>query len=154
MWCKDSVFGQITAVLSHCDNYNNRYLFQSKNPERFHNNFCFPANTILGTTIETNRAYVVSRAPGTMQRMEAMWRLGYPKMVSIEPIIDFDLDVMVEWIKLIKPEFVSVGADSKGYKLPEPEPQKVQFLIMALREMTQVKVKDNLKRLLGQRSRE
>jgi len=154
MWCKDSVFGQITAILSHCDNYNNRYLFQSKNPERFHNNFCFPANTILGTTIETNRAYVVSRAPGTMQRMEAMWRLGYPKMVSIEPIIDFDLDVMVEWIKLIKPEFVSIGADSKGHKLPEPEPQKVQSLIMALREMTQVKVKDNLKRLLGQLSRE
>ena len=123
------------------------YLFQSKNPERFHNNFCFPMNTILGTTIETNRPYIVSRAPGTMQRMEAMWRLDLPRTVTIEPIMDFDLDVIVDWIREIKPEFVSIGADSGNNHLPEPSGEKVDALIEALKEFTEVKIKDNLKRL-------
>jgi len=153
MWCIDSLFGWITAVLAHCDGYNNRYLFQSKNPERFHNNFCFPANTILGTTIETNRLYAIGGAPRTMQRMETIRGLDFPKMVSIEPIMDFDLDVMVDWIKIIKPDFISIGADSKGHKLPEPPAEKVQQLIELLQRITIVKQKDNLKRLLGKRSR-
>ena len=147
MWCLDSIFGWITTILAHCEGYNNRYLFQSKNPERFHNNFCFPMNTILGTTIETNRPYIVSRAPGTMQRMEAMWRLDLPRTVTIEPIMDFDLDVIVDWIREIKPEFVSIGADSGNNHLPEPSGEKVDALIEALKEFTEAKIKDNLKRL-------
>ena len=150
MWCRDSKFEWIAATLAHCDGYSNRYLFQSKNPERFHNNFCFPMNTILGTTIETNRSFIVSRATGTMQRMEAMWRLDYPTMVSIEPIMDFDLDVMVEWMKIINPEFVSIGADSKRHNLPEPTPEKLNNLIEELRGITTVKIKDNLRRLSPQ----
>jgi len=77
-----------------------------------------------------------------------MMQIQLPKMVSIEPIMDFDLDVMVDWMRQIKPEFISIGADSKGHKLPEPSTDKVQALIEALKEFTSVRCKPNLKRLL------
>ncbi len=41
-------------------------------------------------------------------------------MVTIEPIMDFDLEPFVEMIKNTKPKFVNIGADSKGHNLPEP----------------------------------
>ena len=69
------------------------------------------------------------------------------KMVSIEPIIDFDTELMVDWIAQIKPDFVSIGADSGDNHLPEPSWPKVQSLIKELEQLTEVKLKDNLKRL-------
>jgi len=69
------------------------------------------------------------------------------KMVSIEPVMDFDLYTMVKWIQEIAPDFVSVGADSKGHHLPEPSPDKLNKLIEELSKFTEVKVKSNLKRL-------
>ena len=68
--------------------------------------------------------------------------------VTIEPIMDFDLDVMVEWMSEIKPMFVSIGADSKGCSLPEPPGEKVRALVAELREIAEVKLKENLTRLL------
>jgi len=126
----------------------NRYLFQSKNPHRF-SKWCFPPNTIFGTTIESNREYpMISKAPKTSHRAEYMAKLLYPRMVSIEPILDFDLDVVVDWIKQIAPEFVSIGADSKGHNLPEPSSDKVRGLIKELEVFTTIKIKDNLRRLI------
>jgi len=61
--------------------------------------------------------------------------------------MDFDLDIMVEWIQEIGPDFVSIGADSKGHHLPEPSPDKVDRLVEELSKLTVVKIKDNLKRL-------
>ena len=68
-------------------------------------------------------------------------------MISIEPIMEFELAILVPWIKEIRPEFVSIGADSKGHNLPEPTPDKVNALIEELSKFTEVKIKDNLKRL-------
>ena len=62
--------------------------------------------------------------------------------------MDFDLPELVQMIKDISPEFVSVGADSKGHNLPEPSGEKVSALIEELEKFSQVKQKDNLKRLL------
>lgn len=59
-----------------------------------------------------------------------------------------DLDILVNWIKQIEPEFVSIGSDSKGKGLEEPSPDKVKKLIEELKKFTQVKIKDNLKRLM------
>jgi len=128
----------------------NRYLFQSKMCGRF-SLFKFPDNTILGTTIETNRYYHgITKAPRPWERMMAMTCIeNYPKMVSIEPIMDFDIDVLVRWMLEIKPEFVSIGADSGNNHLPEPSSDKVKALIEALKDITEVKVKDNLKRLMS-----
>ena len=68
--------------------------------------------------------------------------------LSIEPIMDFDLEPFVQIIKNIKPKFVSIGADSKNHNLPEPSKEKIEVLIRELKKFTEVKIKDNLKRLL------
>lgn len=137
----------IVSILNHCFSFSNRYLFQSKNPRRF-GYFIFPDETILGTTIETNRPLgEISKAPPIWDRVDWMKKTSLPKMVSIEPIMDFDLGILVDWIKQIAPEFVSIGADSKGHHLPEPSPNKVERLIEELSKFTEVKMKDNLKRL-------
>jgi len=70
-------------------------------------------------------------------------------MVTIEPIMDFDLIELVTIIKNIKPEWVNIGADSKGHNLPEPSKEKINALIEELKKITEVKIKDNLKRLRG-----
>ena len=62
--------------------------------------------------------------------------------------MDFDLDILVDWIRQIAPVFISIGADSKGHKLPEPSPEKTQQLIKDLQGITTIKIKDNLKRIL------
>jgi len=152
MWVGETLGDWVLNTLRHCCKYPlNRYLFQSKNPARFLPFIDFmPADFILGTTIETNRDYEVSQAPTPEARALAMYDLPMPKMISIEPIMNFDMEVMMRWISDIKPEFVSVGADSKGHKLPEPDPLKIAMLVKTLKEITTVKVKDNLKRLLEQ----
>jgi len=142
----------IMAVLNFCKKYDNTYLFQSKNPRRFLRfKKLFPRKVILGTTIETNRDYRISKAPPPVERAVAMSlisSLGFRTMVSIEPIMDFDLPIMVVWMKSIKPEFVSIGADSKGFSLHEPKKDKVEDLINELSKFTEVKLKDNLKRMM------
>lgn len=137
------------AVLVHCCKFDNKYLFQSKNPADFAK-FEFPPRTILGTTIETNENYLgVSKAPLPFQRIADIKKLNYPRMISIEPIIAFDLNVLLQWIAEVKPEFVSVGADSKKYRLTEPEPMEVIKLLDGLKQITKVHVKDNLQRIIG-----
>jgi len=151
MWADGVHTGWITDTLKHCQQFPNRYLFQSKNPIRF----CLfrsllPSEVILGTTIESNRYSTFSKAPPPLLRKNAMKALSLPKMVSIEPIMDFDLDDMMRWIGEIKPEFVSIGADSKNHYLPEPPPEKIRALIEGLQGITVVGLKDNLKRLSRQ----
>jgi len=140
---------QIHAVLEQCMKYpDNTYLFQSKNPERF-KNFIFPPKTILGTTIETNRQGLIqSKAPKVESRVQAMVAFkDARKMVSLEPIMDFDLEAMVRMISLVGPEFVSIGADSKNHALMEPSWKKVRELIERLGGITEVREKENLERL-------
>lgn len=107
------------------------FLIQSKDPSTF-NRVVFPSNVILGTTIETNRDSLyegIAKAPSPSQRFEDFAKVDHPlKMVTIEPVIDFDLDTMVEWMKKIKPCMVWLGYDSKKNNLPEPELKKVREL--------------------------
>jgi len=150
VWIPASWIGK---VFEHCRKYDNKYLFQSKNPRRFFGFFDeLPIKTVLGTTIETNRDYPeISKAPKVSERVSAMFELParYEKMVSIEPILDFDLHQFASQIESIKPSFVSIGADSKGHDLPEPGGEKVKELIERLQSFTEVKIKKNLKRLSG-----
>lgn len=69
------------------------------------------------------------------------------KMISIEPIMEFDPAAMVKMVSLIEPEFVSIGADSKGHGLKEPSWERVRNLIDRLGEITEVREKANLRRL-------
>jgi len=48
----------------------------------------------------------------------------------------------------IKPEFVSIGADSKNNNLIEPSAKKIKELVYYLKKFTKVIIKNNLNRLL------
>lgn len=147
MWAELIPSYWIQRILEHCQAYDNQYLFQSKNPERFLSySPAFPLHSFFGTTIESN-LYAVGSSPPPCERYLAMKKIPEHKMVSIEPIMDLDVDIMVGWLKEIEPVFVSIGADSKGHHLPEPSPEKVSMLIEELSKFTEVKVKDNLGRL-------
>ena len=139
----------IKKVIRRCLLFDNNYLFQSKNPRRFIEFLqIFPEKTILGTTIETNRGTGhISKAPSTYERAYVMQNIGFDKEVTIEPILDFDVDDLVLMINDIKPKFVAIGADSKGHNLDEPSPQKIEVLIKELEKTTVVKLKKNLSRI-------
>ena len=143
--------GWIKEVLEHCRKYNNTYLFQSKNPKRFWEFLdLFPEKTILSTTLESNYKYRGSKAPHPEERASWMEKLPdkFTRTVTIEPVMDFDLEKFVPMIYYIHPKFVSVGADSKNCGLKEPSSEKVKELIKKLEEFTEVVQKKNLKRLL------
>jgi len=146
----------IREVLQHCNRYsNNEFVFQSKNPQRMLNywNF-FPEQTTFGTTIETNRQELlstISQAPPVGKR--ALWFGRFPptgkKFVTIEPILAFDLLDLLHLIKIARPCWVNIGADSKRHDLPEPTKEDVEDLIkgLSLLEIPILK-KMNLERLM------
>jgi len=113
------------------------FLLQSKNPLIFDKYLPLPNNVILGTTVETDNtvlAGTVSKAPNTMLRCSALAILNHPrKMVTIEPIMKFNLTVLSLWIKVIGPEFVYIGFDSVGSSFPQPDPRKAMELVNRLR---------------------
>lgn len=142
----------LKAIFTHCREYDNTYLFQTKNPARF-SEFIdwFPDKSLLCTTLESNRTYTnQSNAPPIYERYEAMCKLpkGLARTVTIEPIMDFDVEVFIGMIKDLKPLFVSIGVDSKRCNLREPDKNKIIDLIGGLSKFTQVYVKNNLGRLV------
>ena len=154
----DAIKGQwIKKTLRHCQRYNkNKYLFQSKNPKRMYAmREYIPHGSIVGTTIETNRTYyeIQRSAPLMSERAHFMGLLqgfkGFKTMVTIEPIMDFDLEALMRLIIKCKPEWVNIGADSKGHKLPEPSREKIEQLIVELaKHGIKIEKKRNLDRLL------
>jgi DNA repair photolyase len=152
MWAESIPADWILKVIRHCRNYpENTYLFQSKNPKRFikFRDELATLNCIIGTTIETNRKNNFSNAPSVQERSDAMTIKGFKKMVTIEPIMDFDVTSFILEIKKINPEWVNIGADSKNHNLPEPTTFKVENLVRELKKFTKVNIKDNLSRILN-----
>ena len=113
------------------------FLFCSKSPLHYwYWHMVWPENLHLGSTIETNRDYHMTRAPAPIYRYMAMRALDHPKkFISIEPICDFDLGEMLTWMEEIKPSIVEVGADNYRNNLPEPKWYKVQSLLNGLRNI-------------------
>ena len=149
LFAKEIPSEAIYNVLQACCKVPNQYLFQTKNPARFYDFMGqYPMRVILGTTIETNRECTYqSKAPPIKDRFEAMKTLPAIKMVSIEPIMDFDLEMFVRMLRQIQPSYVSVGADSKNNGLKEPSKSKIVRLLASLRSFTEVRKKSNLSRL-------
>lgn len=132
----------------------NFYLIQSKNPYGFKEvESEFPRNIIIGTTIETNRkdlCKAVSNAPEPYWRVRGMLLFRrYLEMISVEPKMDCDPDVLASWIRAIGPNFVSIGADSGNNNLVEPTPNRVQDLIERIERHTLVLTKANLGRIMS-----
>lgn len=136
----------------------NKYLFQSKNPNRFlefldHSVF---DSSVVCTTIETNRWYAehMGKCPRIENRVKAMEKIaekGFETHVTIEPIMDFDLDKLLPLVKRCKPVQVNIGSNSRWdeVQLPEPSKDKILDLIKELEKFTKVIQKENLKRLIG-----
>jgi len=146
----------ITRSLEYLYHFNNRYFFQSKNPDRFFEYFDYfheMKDPILCTTIESNREYpnIYKNSPSIETRASAMHELStkFETMVTIEPILDFDLPSLVDLIAFSGCSQVNIGADSKRCSLPEPEESKIRALIYELKSFTNVHIKPNLKRLGG-----
>jgi len=152
MWHFDVPYAWIDKVLDRCWlSAENLFLFQTKNPARYQY-MPIPENATLGVTLETNRATdEFSRAPAPVERAAMMGGITFrKKMVSIEPVMDFDIAEILRWItEWIQPVFVSIGADTRGCKLPEPPPGKLRELIDELRKITEVRLKANLRRILN-----
>lgn len=114
------------------------FLLQSKCPYVFQLYPTFPPNAILGTTIETNRMSTlsISRAPTTVTRFMDFVKLKKRTtvnrmMLTIEPIMNFDLNHMLGWVSRIKPWRIYIGYNSrpKEVKLKEPSLAKTSDLI-------------------------
>jgi DNA repair photolyase len=152
LFAGETPYRWVLLILKHCREFPaNHYVFQTKNPWGFYPfENCLPPRRIVGTTIETNRAVAVSTAPAPIDRLKGMLRFACPKFVTIEPIMDFDIDTLVSWMVLIHPVFVNIGADSQGHKLPEPPPDKIRALIAELKaRRIEVREKPNLQRLFA-----
>jgi DNA repair photolyase len=146
----------ILKTLKHCEKHDIKYLFQTKNPERFMD-FIHASvvsnKSVLCTTIESNRWYteIMGKSPHPEERARWMSEIDcIDKYVTIEPILDFDVEEMVELIKKCNPVQVNIGADSGGNRLPEPSWDKVQLLITELNKFTVISRKKNLDRLARQ----
>lgn len=117
------------------------YYLQSKRPACFGPILAeLPKNVILVTTLETNRdaGYAeISKAPLPSERFRQFRELKYPrKVVTIEPIMDFDLHIFSQWIRELRPEYVWIGFNSRpaSVTLPEPSLEKVEALMQGLAE--------------------
>jgi len=119
------------------------FFFETKNPARYRDFLdLLPETAILSSTIETNRGYMLSAAPSVEERARAMESLPWPrKHISLEPIVDFDEDILLSWLERIRPIIVSVGYDNYGNGLPEPPLEKTLRLIQDLRSFTRVELK-------------
>lgn len=156
MFAKEIRPNWIENIFTHCHKYpQNHYVFQTKNPERALSFIkSFPEKSLIGTTIETNRDISkISQAPATVWRYKAMAkfaRRGFATFVTIEPILNFDVEELSQWIIDIFPKFVNIGADSKRNFLPEPSADKIRELIYRLNKTSvPIKKKINLERLLN-----
>lgn len=145
----------ILSTLEKCaHNQDNKYFFQSKNPERMIRmvkNAQF--DCCICTTIETNRIYedIMGNAPSPKDRALSFEKYSgkLEKYVTIEPIMDFDLEELVALIKQCNPKQVNIGADSGNNHLPEPSKEKVLSLVDELNKFTVVANKHNLGRILN-----
>lgn len=151
----------ILRVFDKCLQYpENRYLFLSKNPGRFlepqliaHPLMQLKDRICFATTIESNIDYPISKAQSMTERAEAMAQLqaiNFPVMVTIEPIMEFERNALVEMLKKIQPFQVNIGCNtSKDIQLPEPSRDQIIALIQELRTFTNVDLKSNSSRILG-----
>ncbi len=141
----DITFGRpefIRKVIEEANRYTDReFYWQSKNPACFEQYLSLfsVSNTILLTTLETNRdmGYSnISKAPPPSTRYKAFRDIKWKrKIVTVEPVMDFDEDVFYNWILEIKPEAVWIGYNSHpNVRLPEPPLGKTMHFIEQLEE--------------------
>jgi DNA repair photolyase len=148
----------ILRILEHCRKFENKYVFQTKNPKRYFDfRYFFPKHTILGTTIETNHDISeISKAPRPFDRGKEIFlfsryihRNDIRRFITVEPIIDFSVNKFAALLLTSDVDFINIGADSKGNRLIEPHPDNIRKLLKILRENhPDIRIKPNLCRLV------
>lgn len=146
MFAEDIPSEWIQKIIDYCDKFDNKYLFQTKYPERFHK-FNLSKKFILGTTIETNRQYKeMGNTPSPFERAYAIGSLKNNRtFVTVEPVLDFDIKEFSELLKKCNVEWINIGADTSKSGMPEPSREKVDKLISLFDG--DVVIKKNLKRI-------
>jgi DNA repair photolyase len=140
----------IQDTLEYCAEFNNNYLFQSKNPERMiaFSGFMGRLSRVC-TTIETNRIYKdMMYSPTPDSRAYGLAQFKFNRYLTIEPIMDFDLGDMLQLIRICNPVQVNIGADSGNNNLPEPSKEKLLELMYEIKKFTIIDQKRNLNRIL------
>jgi DNA repair photolyase len=149
-------------VITFCKNKpKNKYLFQTKNPEslyhfinvEYESIIDFFRKNIICITIESSHNFrpEYGNSPEIIDRFifaQKLKELGCQIMITIEPIMDFELEFFVSYMKEVTPIQINIGADSGNNNLPEPSKEKVLALISELEKFTKVVQKPNLKRLI------
>jgi protein gp37 len=128
----------------------NTYMWHTKNPTRALEipMFQYPKKSVLCATVETDIHMAhISAAPAPIDRINALKKWKGEKMVTVEPIMDFNLDRFLQMILEAAPAQVNIGADSGHNGLPEPPAEKIEALINALKPPIIVHLKNNLSRI-------
>lgn len=147
----------LCLVFQHMNRFNNQYFLQSKNVLRMaYYRDEVPNDTIFCTTIESNRNHsCMGAAPPIEDRVKGMMFLKsmFRKiMITIEPVLDFDISPLSRILIDLNPIQINIGADSKRHNLPEPKPGKLERLFKNLTEYNlKIHIKPNLKRLLDKK---
>lgn len=155
LFAEEVLRGWLDLILDHCRQWpENTYVFQTRNVGRLVNWYPFlPDRVIVGTTIETdNDAPGAAPHPYDRAMGISMLKCSLPRpvrFVTIEPILDFEVENMLGLLKMASPDFINIGADSKGHGLKEPSADKVLALIEGIKAMgIEIRQKLNLERLL------
>jgi len=153
LFAEDIPYGWIKRTLDHCRSFGNTYLFQTKNVIRLWDFHPFlPERSKVCTTIETNRHYpdIMGKSPKPEERSGYLARFQGIRdcYITVEPIMDFDIDLLLYFLSFPKPVQVNIGADSGNNHLPEPSKEKLLELIEELKKFTVIDQKRNLQRLL------
>jgi hypothetical protein len=127
---------------------NNTYLWHTKNPCRAVEILPVQDNFILCATIESDNVHSAMCFPTFLNRMRGIDNYRGRSMITIEPIMDFNVWNFSKAIIRLNPEQVNIGADTGNNHLPEPPKEKILELIAELEKFTKVYQKKNLGRLL------
>lgn len=167
-FCYDKILSEwISKTFDFCYNNNPlslfgdraKFLLQTKNPKRLlefcNHPFLSPENdlAVVCTTLETNRHLprIMQNAPTPLERAEAMAKIadrGIKTYVTIEPIIDFDLEDFITLVKMCRPEQVNIGKNtSKIVTVPNPTIEKTVSFVTELLKFTKIEIKSNYKEL-------
>lgn len=134
----------------------NEYLFQTRFLRNIPNfiKYIDMDRMMFGTTIESGKTYTTTKAPSPQDRLLNAWIVSryynLRSMISVEPIMDFDVNSFTGAIISSQPEYVSIGADSGNNNLDEPPKNKVLDFISKLKKASiETRIKPNLERIIG-----
>ena len=143
-FCKHEYMLKIIEAIKRKNSKERIWILQSKAPRMFQKYLnLLPSNVLLDTTLETNRNIPnITKAPMPKTRYEDFLKLEWEnKGVTVEPIIDFDLEPFADMLIKINPKVVYLGFNSTPKKTPIPEPSwKKTLKLMAMLDHVDITV--------------